>query len=71
MLLLQYQYQNIQDWILALGVLVFVIIDIILLLLSTTITETIGQSMAIPVPNRDNPRTITGVSPFPKWRMNS
>ena len=43
----------------------FVIIDIILLFLSTTIIESIGQSTVIPVPNRDNPRTVTGVSPFP------
>ena len=55
------KYQNIEDWILALGVLVFVIIDIILLLLNATITETLGLSMAIPIPNRDNPRTVTGV----------
>ena len=60
------QYQNIEDWILALGVLVFVIIDIILLFLYTIITESIGESMVIPVLNRDNPRTVTGVSPFPK-----
>ena len=55
------KYQNIEDWILALGVLVFVIIDIILLLLNATITETLGLSMAISIPNRDNPRTVTGV----------
>ena len=59
------QYQNIKDRVLALGILVFVIIDVILLCLNTTITETRGSSMAmVLVPNRDNPRTVTGVRPF-------
>ena len=63
---IQCLYQNIKDGVLALGILVFVIIDIVLLILSTALTEIVGQSMVILVPNRDNPRTVTGVSPFPK-----
>ena len=49
--------QNMQDWILGLGVLVFVIIDLILLFLNITIGEALGASTAVLVPNRDNPRT--------------
>ena len=51
-----------QDWVLGLGVLVFVTIDLILLFLNITIGEVLGASTAIHVPNRDNPRTVTGVS---------
>ena len=51
-----------QDWVLGLGVLVFVIIDLILLFLNITIGEALGASTAVCVLNRDNPRTVTGVS---------
>lgn len=54
--------QNIQDWVLALGVLVFVVIDILLLVLNLIISEALSQSELSMVPNRDNPRTVTGVS---------
>ena len=54
--------QNIQDWVLALGVLVFVVIDILLLVLNLIISEVLSQSELSMVPNRDNPRTVTGVS---------
>ena len=40
----------------------FVIIDIILLLIEITVSETTGRSLAlILVPNADNPRTMVGV----------
>ena len=54
--------QNIQDWVLAVGVVVFVVIDILLLVLNLIISEALGQSELSVVPNRDNPRTVTGVS---------
>ena len=56
--------QNIQDWVLAVGVLVFVVIDILLLVLNLIISEALGQSELSVVPNRDNPRTVTGVSTY-------
>ncbi len=54
--------QNIQDWVLAVGVVVFVVIDILLLVLNLVISEALGQSELSVVPNRDNIRTVTGVS---------
>ena len=54
--------QNIQDWVLAVGVVVFVVIDILLLVLNLIISEALGQSELSVVLNRDNPRTVTGVS---------
>ena len=54
--------QNIQDWVLAVGVVIFVVIDILLLVLNLIISEAVGQSELSVVPNRDNPRTVTGVS---------
>ena len=54
--------QNIQDWVLAVGVVVFVVIDILLLVLNLIISEALGQSELSVVPNRDKPRTVTGVS---------
>ena len=48
-----------------LGVLSFVIIDLILLLLNITIGEALGTSEAVIVPNKDNPHTITGVRIIP------
>ena len=56
--------QNIQDWVLALGVVVFIVVDILLLVLNLIISEALGQSKLSVVPNRDNPRTLTGVSTF-------
>lgn len=54
--------QNIQDWVLAFGVLVFVFIDILLLVFSLAVSEGLGHSELSAVPNRDIPRTVTGVS---------
>lgn len=54
--------QNIQDWVLAVGVVVFVVIDILLLVLNLIISEALDQSELSVVPNRDKPRTVTGVS---------
>ena len=52
---------NIQDWTIALAVLVFMIIDIVLLLSSTIITEFLGLSTVTVIPNKVSPRTVTGV----------
>ena len=53
--------QNVQDWILAFGVLVFIVIDLTLLFLNLTAGEILGASEAVLVPNKDKPRTVTGV----------
>ena len=53
--------QNIEDWILFLGVLLFVVIDLILLFLNITIGESLNASEASLVPNKDNPRILAGV----------
>ena len=53
--------QNIQDWILAFGVLVFIVIDLTLLSINLTAGEILGASEAVLVPNKDKPRTVTGV----------
>ena len=54
--------QNIEDWALILGILLFVLIDLILLLLNTIISETTEPSRKLVlVPNKENPRTVEGV----------
>ena len=50
-----------QDWVLGLGVFVFVVIDLILLFLNITIGEVRDMSKAILIPNKDNPHSVTGV----------
>ena len=55
------KHQNIEDWTMALAVLVFIIIDIILLLSSTIVTGSLGLSTVIVIPNKGSPRTVTGV----------
>ena len=44
-----------------LGILLFVMIDLILLLLNTIISETMEPSRVVLVPNKENPRTVAGV----------
>ena len=45
-----------------LGILLFVMIDLILLLLNTVISETVEPSRELVlVPNKENPRTVAGV----------
>ena len=39
----------------------FVTIDIVFLILNASIGEGLGRSKVIRVPNKENPRTVTGV----------
>jgi hypothetical protein len=63
--------QNIQDWVLAVGVVVFVVIDILLLVLNLVISEALGHSELSVVPNREKLRTVTGVSSSIKSIINN
>ena len=53
--------QNIRDWVMALGVLVLVVIDLILLILYISINYHLGYDVVL-IPNRDRPRSVSGVS---------
>ena len=46
----------------ALGVLVLVVIDMILLIPYTSIRNRLGYDDVVLVPNRDRPRSVSGVS---------
>ena len=45
----------------ALGILVFIVIDLVLLSLNVIIGEVLGASKVLLVPNKENPRTVAGV----------
>ena len=45
----------------ALGISMFIVVDLVLLLLDHIIGEALGASKVILVPNKENPRTVTGV----------
>ena len=51
--------QAIQDWMLALGVLLLVVIDLIILITYTAVEGARGNLSAQRVPNRENPQDIT------------
>ena len=53
--------QPLQDRYLALGVLVLVLIDVIILLVYTTVEGVQGNLTAIRVPNRENLMNVEGV----------
>ena len=53
--------QNVEDWVLALGILVFIVIDLVILSLNVIIGEALGALKVILVPNKENPRTVAGV----------
>ena len=54
--------QPLQDRWLALGVLVLVMVDVLILLVYTTVEGVRGNLIAIRVPNRENLRNVEGVS---------
>ena len=54
--------QNLRDGVLALGVLAFIIIDLIILIIYTGLEEGLNSGKVVLVPNKENPRTTTGVS---------
>lgn len=54
--------QNLRDWVLALGVLAFIIIDLIILTIYIGLEEGLNSGKVVLVPNKENPRTIAGVS---------
>ena len=56
------QSQNIQDWVLVLGVSVLVTVDVFLLILNIVISKAMGQYQAVLVPNKDQIRTVSGVT---------
>ena len=45
----------------ALGILVFIVVDLVLLLLNLITGEALGALKVLLVPNKENPRTVTGV----------
>ena len=53
--------QPLQDRYLALGVLVLVLVDVIILLVYTTVEGVRGNLTAIRVPNGENSRIVEGV----------
>ena len=53
--------QPLQDRYLALGVMVLVLVDVIILLAYTIVEGVQGNLTAIRVPNRENPMSIEGV----------
>lgn len=53
--------QTISNWMLALGVLVMVRIDLIILITYTAVEGTRGNLSAQRVPNRENPEDVSGV----------
>ena len=53
--------QPLQDRWLALGVLVLVLVDVLILLVYTTVEGVRGNLIAIRVPNRENLRNVEGV----------
>ena len=53
--------QPLQDRYLALGVLVLVLVDVIILLVYTTVEGVQGNLTAIQVPNRENLMNVEGV----------
>ena len=53
--------QPLQDRYLALGVLVLVLVDVIILLVYTTVEGVQGNLTAIRVPNRENLMNVEGV----------
>ena len=57
--------QPLQDRYLALGVLVLVLVDVIILLVYTIVVGVRGNLTAIPVPNREYLMNVEGVS----WYM--
>ena len=54
--------QVIKDWMLALGVLLLVVIDLIVLITYTAVEGARGNLSAKRVPNRENPEDMVGVS---------
>ena len=46
---------------LALGVLAFIIIDLIILIIYVGIEEGLNSAKVVLVPNKENPRTVAGV----------
>ena len=53
--------QILKDWHLALGVLLLVLIDVIILLVYTTVEGVQGNLTAMQNPNQENPRGTKGV----------
>ena len=53
--------QPLQDRYLGLGVLVLVLVDVIILLVYTTVEGVRGNLTAIPVPNREHLMKVEGV----------
>lgn len=56
--------QPLQDWMLALGVAVLVIIDIVILTSYNVVEGIRGNLVATRVANRENPQDLLGVSLF-------
>jgi hypothetical protein len=48
--------------VLALGVLAFIIVDLIILTIYTGLEEGLNSGKIVLAPNKENPRTIAGVS---------
>ena len=54
--------QTLNDWHLALGVMILVFVDLTILKIYTLVERFQGNLSAIRVPNRENPRDELGVS---------
>jgi hypothetical protein len=54
--------QFLQDWMLAVGVLVMVVIDLLVLIIFTAVVSGLNRPLVQVVPHRENLQTVTGVS---------